>query len=279
MCHFRRAGTHGHPANRWGLRTATRNQARDSGTTLHRRSSNAFNGGVSQSSSLPLSSDPSPRRYCFLRTNRDRRQENGQHFAAIRLDPVPQVGECIRLTRLHTRTRVREPARAVPGSGKSGFSPSWWCHHDTTACGLAWMLKRTDGSLPICPDRSSPAGRRRVTPRSVLRFRCSATAGLRLTDTPLAGRNSVHAKRGFRWAGIGKRLKSRSDVQSSDIPCDEQMAAIRASCTMGPLIFPRIKNFLSSVQWSLDSQSKTTDGEPIQASICSVASFVVEGGS
>lgn len=55
--------------------------------------------------------------------------------------------------------------------------------------------------------------------------------------TCLTARNAVYVKRGFRLAGIGKRLKSRSDVQSSEIPCDEQIAAIRASCTVGPLIF------------------------------------------
>ena len=67
-------------------------------------------------------------------------------------------------------------------------------------------------------------------------------------------------------AGAGKRLKSRSDVQSSEIPCEEQMAAIRASCTMGLLTFSRIRNLFSRVQWSLDSQSMTTEGESIQAS-------------
>lgn len=71
-------------------------------TSRYRRSSQAFNGGVSRRSSLPLSSDASPRRYRCLRPNQDRRPENGQHFAAVRLDPVPQVAECIRLARLHT---------------------------------------------------------------------------------------------------------------------------------------------------------------------------------
>lgn len=137
--------------------SATRDQARDLGTIPYRWSSEAFNGGVSWRSSLPPSSDPSPRRYRFLRPNRDRRPENGQHFAAVRLDPVPQVGECIRLARLHTRMRAREPARAVPGSRKSGFSPSPWCHHDITARGVEWMLKQSDGSLPIRPDRASPS--------------------------------------------------------------------------------------------------------------------------
>ena len=124
-----------------------------------------------------------------------------------------------------------------------------------------------------------PSVRIRVRTGSVLGLRPPPTAGLGLADTPVIGRESVYAKRGFRLAGIGKRLKSRSEVQSSDIPCDEQIAATRASCTMGPLIFPRIKNFLSSVQWSLDSQIKTTDGDAVQASTWSVAASIVEGGS
>ena len=47
---------------------------------------------------------------------------------------------------------------------------------------------------------------------------------------------------------------------------------------MGPLILPRIKNSFTSVQWSLDSQSKTTDGESIQAPTWPVGSSIVDGG-
>lgn len=115
------------------MRAAIRDKARDTGTTPDRTRPNAFNCGVCQRLSLPQSSDPCPRRYRFLRTNRHRRPKNGQHRATVRLDRGRQVAERTRLTRLRTRMSAREAARAVPTARISGSSPAWWCRHDITA--------------------------------------------------------------------------------------------------------------------------------------------------
>ena len=138
------------------LRTAIRDKVRATGTTPDRTRPNAFNCGVFQSLSLPLSSDPYPRRYRFLRTNRDRKPKNGQHRATVRLDRGRQATERTRLTRLRTRMSAREAARAVPAPRISGSSPAWWCRHDITAHGSSGYSSgragafQSRGSRPLC---------------------------------------------------------------------------------------------------------------------------------
>ena len=144
------------------LRTAIRDKVRDTGTTPDRTRPNAFDCGVFQSLSLPLSCDPYPRRYRFLRTNQDRKPKNGQHRATVRLDRGRQVAEPTRLTRLRTRMSAREAARAVPTSRISGSSPAWWCRHDITADGSSGYSSGRAGDLqsggrgPVARSRARP---------------------------------------------------------------------------------------------------------------------------
>ena len=49
---------------------------------------------------------------------------------------------------------------------------------------------------------------------------------------------------GLRVVRSGNRLKSRSAVKSSDTPCARQSAAMRASCTRGPVTCPASTAFL-----------------------------------
>ena len=62
-------------------------------------------------------------------------------------------------------------------------------------------------------------------------------------------------------------------------PCASQIAAIRASCTSGPWIFPSVRLVLKRFQWSVVSPMTTTEEEPNHASICSIAWRVLDGGS
>lgn len=142
-----------------------------------------------------------------------------------RSSPSPAQHPGGRLQTGRERDRIWRPTGAAVGLSLGDQAITNARGHGARDRERRWRKPATSVGPTIVRAATRPVGRRRVTPRTVLGFGSSRTAGLRLTDTSLAGRNSVQAKRGFRLAGIGKRLKSRSDVQSSDIPCDEQISS------------------------------------------------------
>ena len=117
------------------------------------------------------------------------------------------------------------------------------------------------------------AGPRRIVPRA------RPFAHRRRVSVPALRLPAADACSGFRAVRSGKRLKSRSAVQSSVTPCAMHSAATRASCTIGPFTRRfRSSSFSTDQCWRV-SVSNSATGDSSQASTWSSASATVDGGS